>query len=199
LNFEGRPNGALHAVVALLKEGQPMTDHQKKLEAAALPYRPCVGQMVINLDGLVWVGRRADIPGDAEGRGNWWQMPQGGIEPGEDPAAASRRELFEETAIVSVDQIAEVPRWLTYDLPAELIGRAWGGRYRGQKQKWFAYRFKGDDGEINIMPEAGLEPEFVEWRWVRAGELLDLIVPFKRDVYRDVLVEFAAFTRVDRY
>ncbi len=168
-----------------------MTDQSKKIEAAALPYRPCVGQMVINAQGFVWVGRRADVPGDAEGRGSWWQMPQGGIDPGEDTATAARRELFEETAIVSAEQIAEHSGWLTYDLPPELIGVAWGGRYRGQKQKWFAFRFTGEDSEINITPAAGLEREFIEWRWTRADDLLDLIVPFKREVYREVLAEFA--------
>ncbi|MET0639299.1 MAG: RNA pyrophosphohydrolase [Hyphomicrobium sp.] len=173
-----------------------MTEHSKPtVEAVSLPYRPCVGQMVINQAGLVWVGRRADIAGDAEGRGNWWQMPQGGIDPGEDAATAARRELFEETAIVSVTQIGELSHWVTYDLPPELIGVAWGGRYRGQKQMWFAYRFTGDDGEINIVPAAGLEPEFVEWRWVRPEALLDLIVPFKREVYREVVAEFAPLAR----
>lgn len=168
-----------------------MTSNPKPIiDPATLPYRPCVGQMVINRDGLVWVGCRADSKSDAEGRGTWWQMPQGGIDPGEDPATAARRELFEETAIRSADQIAELPDWLTYDLPPELIGRAWGGRYRGQKQRWFAYRFTGDDGEINITPQAGLEQEFAEWRWVPVGELIDLIVPFKRDVYREVLAAF---------
>src|ERR1700749_1810546 len=107
-----------------------MTDQSKKIEAAALPDRPGVGQMVSTAQGLVWVGRRADIPGDAEGRGTWWQMPQGGIDPGEDPARAALRELFEETAMVSVEQIGELSGWVTYDLPAELIGVAWGGRYR---------------------------------------------------------------------
>lgn len=173
-----------------------MTDSSKpNVEGAELPYRPCVGQMVINSAGLVWIGRRADSPDDAEGRGTWWQMPQGGVDPGEDPAAASRRELFEETAMVSVEQIAEASRWLTYDLPPHLIGVAWGGRYRGQRQKWFAYRFLGLDSEINIVPAAGLEPEFVEWRWAPAGELLGLVVPFKRQVYRDVLNEFASLAR----
>ncbi|MFT3733005.1 MAG: RNA pyrophosphohydrolase [Hyphomicrobium sp.] len=169
---------------------------KSSVHASDLPYRPCVGQMVINADGLVWVGRRADLPGDAEGRGTWWQMPQGGIDPGEDPAVAARRELFEETAMVSVEQVAALSDWVTYDLPAELIGVAWGGRYRGQKQMWFAYRFTGAESEINITPAAaGLHAEFAEWRWVRAGELLDLIVPFKRDVYRHVLDEFAPLAR----
>lgn len=173
-----------------------MTEQSKpNVKAEDLPYRPCVGQMVINSAGLVWVGRRADIPGDAEGRGTWWQMPQGGVEPGEEPAAAARRELFEETGMVSVEQIGALSRPVTYDVPAELIGVAWGGRYRGQKQMWFAYRFTGDDSEINIIPAAGLEPEFVEWRWARAEDLLDVIVPFKREVYRNVLAEFAPLAR----
>lgn len=171
-----------------------MPDQLKKAAAGELAYRPCVGLMVINRDGLVWVGRRADVPGDAEGRGTWWQMPQGGIDPGEEPATAARRELFEETAIVSAEQIGETSKWLTYDLPDHLIGVAWGGKYRGQKQKWFAFRFTGDDSEINIVPPKG-EPEFVAWRWAAADDLLDLIVPFKREVYRDVLAEFAPLAR----
>jgi len=173
-----------------------MTDSPKpSIDPETLPYRPCVGQMVINADGLVWAGSRADSQNDAEGRGSWWQMPQGGIDPGEDPSAAARRELFEETAIRSVEQIGEIPRWLTYDLPAHLVGKAWGGRYRGQKQKWFAYRFIGSDSEINIEPPPGLEREFAEWRWTPVSDLLDLIVPFKRDVYREVIAEFAPLAR----
>lgn len=175
-----------------------MTETIKPVDPQTLPYRQCVGQMVINPAGLVWVGRRADSEKDAEGRGTWWQMPQGGIDPGEDPATAARRELFEETAIRSAVTIAEMPIWLTYDLPAELIGVAWGGRYRGQKQKWFAYRFTGEDSEINITPAQGLEPEFVEWRWRPVGDLLELVVPFKRAVYRQVLAEFAPLARPER-
>ncbi len=165
------------------------------VDAASLPYRPCVGQMVINAAGHIWIGCRADSVNDAEGRGAWWQMPQGGIEDGEDPAAAAIRELYEETNIRSVSLIAEHPRWVNYDLPPDLIGKAWGGRYRGQKQKWFAFRFEGSDDEISIVPPPGSDAEFVSWRWAGIDELLDLIVPFKRDVYREVLKEFASLAR----
>ena len=106
-------------------------------------YRPCVGIMVLNRDGLVWIGRRPDAPAEPEGPGAWWQMPQGGIDASEDPAKAALRELEEETGIRSVEIIAESPGWYTYDLPAELRPKAWGGRYRGQTQKWFAARFTG--------------------------------------------------------
>jgi putative (di)nucleoside polyphosphate hydrolase len=165
------------------------------IDPASLPYRPCVGQMVINATGLVWVGCRADAKNEAEGRGAWWQMPQGGIESGEDPAAAAIRELYEETNIRSISLLAEHPHWVNYDLPPDLIGKAWGGRYRGQKQKWFAYRFTGSESEISIVPPPGHDAEFISWRWAGVDELLDLIVPFKRDVYREVLKEFAPLAR----
>lgn len=151
--------------------------------------------MVVNRDGLVWVGCRGDAQNEAEGRGAWWQMPQGGIEPGENPAEAALRELYEETGITSVELIAEMPDWLTYDLPRDLIGVSWGGRYRGQKQKWFAYRFMGQDSEIAIDPPPGPEREFVAWKWVPASELMSLIVPFKSEVYRQVLSAFATHAR----
>jgi putative (di)nucleoside polyphosphate hydrolase len=122
-------------------------------------------------------------------------MPQGGIDEGEDPAGAALRELHEETGIRSVTLIAEHPEWICYDLPPDLIGKSWGGRFRGQKQKWFAYRFLGPDSEINIDPPPQHEREFVQWRWAPVGELLDLIVPFKRDVYRAVLKDFAPLAR----
>ena len=157
-----------------------------------LPYRPCVGAMILNAAGLVWIGRRYDAPGDAEGRGTWWQMPQGGIDEGEDAAKAVLREVREETGITSVEVIAELPGWHTYDLPPGLLAKkVWGGKYRGQKQKWFALRFTGKDSEVAITPASGPAPEFDAWRWAKASELLDIIVPFKRDVYRAVLADAA--------
>ena len=112
-------------------------------DLSALPYRPCVGVALFNRAGLVWVGRRIDAPGEAEGPGQWWQMPQGGVDEGEPLYEAALRELYEETNIRSVARLGEIADWLTYDLPPELVGKAWGGRYRGQKQKWFALRFTG--------------------------------------------------------
>ena len=121
-----------------------------------------------------------------------WQMPQGGIDPGEDPWPAALRELREETNISSVERLGEIAEWLTYDIPRELIGQAWNGKYRGQTQKWFALRFTGGDSEIDIAhPAGGHEPEFVEWRWEPLQNLPDLVVPFKRRIYERVVKEFA--------
>lgn len=162
----------------------------RSTDPAALPYRPCVGQMIINRDGFVWIGCRADAKGDAEGRGTWWQMPQGGIDEGEDPQAAARREVYEETGMRSLELLAEHSEWVRYDLPEQLIGKAWGGKYRGQRQKWFAFRFLGNDSEICIVPPPGHHAEFMAWRWAPVSDVLGLVVPFKRDVYRAVLDAF---------
>jgi putative (di)nucleoside polyphosphate hydrolase len=156
----------------------------------SLPYRPCVGAMILNPAGLVWIGHRYGMPGDPEGRDTWWQMPQGGIDEGEDPAQAVFREVQAETGITSVELIAELPGWHLYDLPADLLAKkVWGGRYCGQKQKWFALRFTGHDSQIDINSAVGPKAEFDAWRWSPATELIGLIVPFKRDVYSAVIDE----------
>lgn len=159
----------------------------------SLPYRPCAGIMVLNRDGLVFIGRRNSGPEHTDAK-NDWQMPQGGVDEGEDTYKAALRELYEETNIRSVEKLGEIADWLTYDIPRDLVGQAWGGKYRGQKQKWYALRFTGSDGEINISePGGGHEPEFVEWRWVAMCELADLVVPFKRSIYERVVKEFSRF------
>ncbi len=155
---------------------------------SALPYRPCVGAALFNRDGLVWIGRRADKPNN-EGAGHWWQMPQGGMDEGESPEEAVMRELTEETGVRSARIIGEIPGWLTYDLPEHLIGRAWGGKYRGQKQKWFALRFDGADDEIDISG-IGHAAEFDLWRWEKLERLPELVIPFKRKVYEQVAEAF---------
>ncbi len=151
-------------------------------DISALPYRPCVGIMLANDEGRVFVGQRIDNPGPA------WQMPQGGIDPGEDPREAALRELWEETGVVAemVEIEAETAGWIPYDLPPDLAGKLWKGRYRGQEQKWFLMRFRGTDSDVNI---ATAHPEFSRWQWMAAADLVDNIVPFKRDVYRAVLAE----------
>ena len=158
--------------------------------AEQLLYRPCVGIMVLNGTGRVWIGRRNDAPGEPEGPGAWWQMPQGGIDESEDPARAALRELAEETGIRSVEIIAESADWFRYDLPPNLRPKAWSGRYGGQKQKWFAMRFTGSDDEVEL-ERPGEKPEFDAWRWAGIDELVGLIVPFKRAVYEEVVREFA--------
>ena len=164
-------------------------------EPEGLPYRPCVGVMLINAEGRVFVGRRADRAAAPEGIGTWWQMPQGGLDESEDPEAAARCELAEETGVRSARFLAQTREWLTYDLPSELLGIAWQGRYRGQKQMWFAARFEGEESEIDIGPREGHEPEFDAWRWVKLSELPTLVVPFKRNVYLSVIEEFGALVR----
>ena len=154
-----------------------------------LPYRDCVGIMLINHDNKVWVGQR--IPKDYDKNSELlWQMPQGGIDEGETPVEAALRELKEETGVFTADVIGETKDWLFYDLPEHLLGVGLKGRYKGQRQKWFAMRFFGDESEIDIDPQHGHEAEFSQWRWVNMDELADLVVPFKRDVYLQVVSEF---------
>ena len=156
-----------------------------------LPYRPCVGMMVLNRDGLVFIGQRTEGPEHID-MVHAWQMPQGGLDVGEDPYECALRELHEETNIRSVAHLATIEDWLSYDLPRELVGRAWRGKYRGQTQKWFALRFTGDEREIDVAhPAGGHEPEFVDWRWERMKNLPGLVVPFKRKTYERVVKEFA--------
>ena len=161
----------------------------------SLPYRPCAGMMVLNRTGLVFVGRRTDGPEHIDPT-HVWQMPQGGIDENEVPYAAALRELYEETSIRSVQKLGEIAEWLTYDLPGKVVKTAWNGKYRGQKQKWYALRFTGKDAEIDIDdPGGGHKPEFVEWRWVEMRELPDLVIPFKRRTYERVVKEFQRFAR----
>jgi putative (di)nucleoside polyphosphate hydrolase len=146
--------------------------------------------MVLNRDGLVFVGRRIDGPEHVD-LTHAWQMPQGGIDDGEQPWDAAVRELREETNIRSVERIGEVAEWLKYDIPRDLVGQAWKGKYRGQTQKWFAARFIGADSEINVeRPDGGQQPEFNGWRWERLQNVPELVVPFKRAVYDRVAGEF---------
>ena len=152
-----------------------------------LPYRPCVGVMLIDARGLVFVGQRLD--GAASGAAAAWQMPQGGIDEGEKPREAALRELTEETGVTPdlVEVLAKTEDWLTYDLPPELLGKVWGGKYRGQKQKWFLMRFKGTDDQVKIEQP---HQEFARWQWLAADEMLAAIVPFKRAVYDEVVKAF---------
>lgn len=153
-------------------------------DATTLPYRPCAGIMMIDRRGMVFVGQRLDTAIEA------WQMPQGGIDPGEDAQAAALRELCEETGVTpdKVELIAEAPGEFTYDLPAELIGKAWKGKWRGQRQRWFLYRFLGVDADIAIDTP---HPEFGAWRWIEPSKLPAVIIPFKKLLYEKVLAALA--------
>jgi putative (di)nucleoside polyphosphate hydrolase len=161
-----------------------------------LPYRPCAGMCLLNREGRVFIGRRINGPEHADAT-HVWQMPQGGVDPGEDTYKAALRELYEETNIRSVERLGEIPEWLAYDIPRELAGQAWDGEYRGQTQKWYALRFTGADSEIDIAQPGGggHKPEFVEWRWEPMRNLPDLVVPFKRPVYERVVNEFSKFVK----
>ena len=160
-----------------------------------LPYRDCVGVAVFNADGRVFVGRRTpeDDPEHTSESQSPWQMPQGGIDKGEKPLDAAWRELFEETSIRSVELITEIDDWIYYDLPDEALGIALKGKYRGQRQRWYAFKFTGEDSEIDVLnPGGGAYPaEFDKWRWEELEKLPDLIVPFKRDAYLQVVAGFA--------
>ncbi len=164
-----------------------------KMRFEDLPYRPCVGVMLLNRDGRTFIGRRIDGPEHVDLEHSW-QMPQGGIDPGEDPWPAALRELREETNIRSVERLGEIAEWLRYDIPRELIGQAWKGKYRGQTQKWFAMRFTGAESEIDVEhPDGADEVEFAAWRWEASQNIPRLIVPFKRAVYERVVAEFAKY------
>ncbi|KZL19356.1 RNA pyrophosphohydrolase [Pseudovibrio axinellae] len=165
-----------------------MTDY------SALPFRQCVGIMLINRDGFVWAGKRygdeQPIPDEYA-----WQMPQGGLDKGENPIAAAKRELYEETSVKSISLLAEAPDWFSYDFPEDVQRNMRKVKYRGQTQRWFAFRFDGDDSEINILtPPDGHAQEFCEWRWEKAENLPGLVIPFKQQVYRDVVEVFSEFT-----
>jgi putative (di)nucleoside polyphosphate hydrolase len=154
------------------------------LSESDLPfYRPAVGIMLVNPAGLAFIGRRIDMPAGLAA----WQMPQGGIDPGESPREAAFRELKEEVGTDKADILAETGGWLHYDLPSDIASRMWSGRWRGQRQKWFLMRFTGEDADINPATE---HPEFDAWEWVEPERLPELIVPFKRQLYRELLAEF---------
>ena len=164
-------------------------------QSSALPLRACVGIMLLNAEGKVWVGRRKPKwAGDHAA--HIWQMPQGGIEKYEPPHLAALRELREETGVTSVEIVGEHPDWLTYELPNSLLGIALKGRYRGQRQKWFAMRFLGDESEIDIAAKDGTKAEFERWRWAPIDLVPKLIVPFKRGVYEQVTGAFGHLAAV---
>lgn len=154
-----------------------------QVDRSRLDYRRGVGVMLLNKRNQVFVAKRIDMPGEA------WQMPQGGIDPGEDPRRAALRELEEEIGTDKVEIIAEVEGWLSYDLPEELMGKRWGGGYRGQTQKWFVARFKGEDKDINL---DAAHPEFSAWKWTAIAELTDMVVPFKRRMYETLVARCRA-------
>ena len=158
-----------------------------------LPYRPCVGVVLLNHDGFAFIGRRIDGPEHIDPT-HCWQLPQGGIDPGEEPWPAALRELREETNVTAVERVGEIAEWLKYDIPREIVGLAWKGEYRGQMQKWFAMRFTGNESEIDVEHPAGHEAEFSAWRWEPLQNVPGLVVPFKRAVYDRVVREFAKYT-----
>lgn len=163
------------------------------MSVESLPYRPSVGIMVLDRAGRAFIGRRIDGQEHVDAT-HAWQMPQGGIDAGEEPWPAALRELREETSICSVERLGEIGEWLNYDIPHSLVGQAWHGQYRGQTQRWFAVRFVGAESEIDIVhPPGAHKAEFADWRWEPLPNLPDLVVPFKRKVYERVVREFEKF------
>lgn len=159
------------------------------ITTAELPYRPCVGLMILNAAGDVFMGHR--ITGMEHNKTHAWQMPQGGIDDGEQPLNAAYRELYEETGIQTVTLLREAPDWFYYDLPPNLIGKALKGKFRGQTQRWFAFRFDGDESEIRVTnPPDGHTAEFSHWEWVPIDQVAERIIPFKRPVYEQVVAAF---------
>ncbi|MHA6300168.1 RNA pyrophosphohydrolase [Devosia sp. CAU 1758] len=168
-------------------------------ERDSMPYRDCVGIAVFNAHGNVFLGHRksAGDPDQSAAHGSAWQMPQGGIDKGEDVLRAALRELHEETSITSVSLLAEAPEWIYYDLPDDVLGQAWNGKYRGQRQRWFAFAFTGPDSEIDVDSPGGgrFKPEFNAWRWEKLSRTPSLIVPFKRPAYEQVVEAFRDIPR----
>ena len=158
------------------------------LGPSQLPYRPCVGIALFNQNGEIFVGKRARVSGS-----HAWQMPQGGIDTGEEPYDAAIRELAEETGVRSVEKLGQIDEWLCYDLPEQKQGKAFKGRYRGQAQRWFAFKFVGEQTEIEL--DAHDKPEFSEWKWVTLAETPSLVVPFKKQVYLAVVTAFAPLAK----
>ena len=163
-----------------------MAESVRPLEYSKRPYRPCVGIMLINDNGHIFGGQRIDNRAEA------WQMPQGGIDAGEDVETACFREMREEIGTDKADILSIHPEWLNYDIPLPLADRLWGGSYRGQSQKWVALRYTGQDSDINIATE---KPEFFSWQWMSPADLIQLAVPFKRPVYEDIMTQFAQYIK----
>ena len=149
-----------------------------------LPLRIGVGAIVLNSENKIFVGKRLDNPVDK------WQMPQGGVDKGENFTSAMRRELMEETSIKNIKILKQIDKWFTYELPKDLLGIIWKGKFRGQKQKWFLVRFLGNEREINLKTK---HPEFIEWKWIEIDELTQVVVDFKRDVYKKLVIELKKF------
>ena len=174
-----------------------MSADKLRPKANDLPYRPNVGVMILNPEGQVWLGRRlSEGNSESDGSPQLWQMPQGGIDPGEAPLEAAKRELYEETGMKTVELLGQSKGWINYDLPEHLIGIGLRGKFRGQTQRWFVFRFLGNDSEITINPPPdGHMQEFDAWQWTDIDALPDLIVEFKRVVYEKVVAEFRHFAK----